>query len=96
MKSSEILREAAKLIERDKEYPCGACYALKETLIERGQSTGASEERSYVWGPEKWRGPSYYLYEMFGRNTKYRLWDSHGPRIIGLCLAAAIAESEGD
>lgn len=95
MKSSELLREAARLIEDEPDYPCGACHALITILRSRGEGSKA-ESMSYVWGPERGRGPSYYLFRLFGYNTKFRLWDSHGPRIIGLCLAAAIAESEGD
>ncbi len=87
MKSSEILRRAARLLERNYEaendgYP-GACFAISE--VTNGEHC--------PYNPEDFM--HRLLVRFFGRWIGYR-WDDQSSRIVGLCLAAAIAESEGD
>lgn len=87
MKSSEILREAARLVND------GTCVYGCEAVehIARGDDLDRAEAR--IWDVFWLDGVSRY-----GADSVW-FW-GHEPReparIIGLCLAAAIAESEGD
>ena len=82
MKSSEILREAAQLVEWGAQtVGCIAIVAAAPNNKDRLRALDIF--RRY--------------FEPAARPVVW--WDTeiaHGPRIIGLCLAAAIAESEGD
>lgn len=83
MKSSEILRNAAKLIEEGVWY--GGCSAINSAARDSvGDGVRALE----------------IFKTIFLDHPRTDLWwgmvPASGPRIIGLCLAAAIAESEGD
>lgn len=88
MKSSEILRKAARRVERGMAVSgCGA-IAQSSGLSRRGPN-----------GIEEY-GRARDIFARYLRRTNCTYWwpkePAHGPRIIGLCLAAAIAESEGD
>ena len=99
MKSSEILREAARLVEAGEiGFGChaitmagGGCDAiaafelLHPTYAERDLVNADSETSSGDNRPVRHGDFWWYLHD--GRSDY---------RIIGLCLAAAIAESEGD
>lgn len=82
MKSSEILREAARRVELGKSF--GGCFAIMMA------------SRSYR---DRKRASDFFR-SALSRDTESGYWwpehECYGPRIIGLCLAAAIAESEGD
>lgn len=82
MKSSEILRKAARKVERGTYR--GGCIAIANSA--RGFNDISRAHKVFR--------------RHFYRSTSSGYWwpfsDKHGPRIIGLCLAAAIAESEGD
>lgn len=82
MKSSEILREAARRVESGK--AMGGCYALLCVRCNYKDKKGA---RNYFKMVKPSRPIDGYWWPLDVR---------HGPRIIGLCLAAAIAESDGD
>lgn len=91
MKPSEILRKAARTVEREPmELGCCAILAI--------QPFAASEEESdaFHWfdliKPLRPRGAEDPWWGGWGTYPEPR---NHNARIIGLCLAAAIAESEG-
>lgn len=93
MKSSEILREAARLVERgENEYGCLAiddviCLNARIGYFSSAHEAMASKAIEWLRMLEPERKA------MCGGYWNYTV---KGPRIIGLCLAAAIAESEGD
>ena len=90
MKSSEILRRAARMVER--EQSSFGCFAILKVmrLYRTGELRGIPEP---VLGAFRKVAPR-------GRHLSDPWWfaDDGGmdARIIGLCLAAAIAEDEGD
>ena len=100
MKPSEILRLAARHVENNP-YRCG-CPAIAHVM-------GRFEEWHSGLGSSRGWGVPEDVMEYFGLVGPKRptskltseLWwgegrpENAGPRIIGLCLAAAIAESEG-
>ena len=93
MKPSEILREAAHLLERHPRKIHGGCHAivLVDPKFSAGRvgefgSDGADASVSRAW-------PFFNL--MRGDGLYWWPEYNHDDRIIGLCLAAAIAESEG-
>jgi hypothetical protein len=88
MKSSEILRKAARRVERGmNDGGCGAIAEVSGALRFKAREIMDFERASGIF--------ARYL-----RQPNCVYWwprePAHGPRIIGLCLAAAIAESEGD
>jgi len=88
MKSSEILRKAARRVERGTAISgCGAIMQASR-LSRRGQNWLEDFDRAHG------------IFARYLRQPNCTYWwpkePAHGPRIIGLCLAAAIAESEGD
>ena len=90
MKSSEILREAARLVESRSGAPFG-CVAIAHVLGLYDGPCGPG-----VSGiPEKVMA----RFEVVSNGYRFGPWwdeSDSGPRIIGLCLAAAIAEDAGD
>lgn len=84
MKPSQILREAARLVERGKY--SGGCAAILWARVPY-EDRGAAREYFHLLRPSKSSDSGYW-------------WDfdpqGKSARIIGLCLAAAIAESEGE
>lgn len=87
MKSSKILRKAARMVDRG--YDEGGCCAIIDSAPIR---TDADYERAMK---------RFEMVKPRRTNTNLYWWDIHSKegndaRIIGLCLAAAIAESEGD
>ena len=103
MKSSAILREAARLVERYSDtldhlsFPAYGCYAIRAAIIGIDSSWYlADEDDSVIAKPMK----HYSLMrpESTDAITGRMGWfdDDSNARIIGLCLAASIAESEGD
>ena len=95
MKPSEILREAARLVEGSPGPDMCGCYAI--ALV-------AGTLRHGDW-PYPYHIPEdvlrhFHMVAPYKRasTTLRRWWQGYGEkdeRIIGLCLAAAIAESEG-
>jgi hypothetical protein len=93
VKSSEILREAARIADEDvfdgREWRCG-CGAIAEAV-----SYGADRDRALAFfrlcAPDGVSNVKYWFGEM-------HLWllGAKAHRVTALCLAAAIAESEGD
>ena len=88
MKSSEILRKAARRDERGMAVNgCGAIAQASGLLLQKANGLQEFERAKGIF--------ARYL-----RQPNCTYWwpkePEHGPRIIGLCLAAAIAESEGD
>lgn len=79
MKSSEILRKAARGVERGDYY--GGCLAID--LESPSRDYLRAHKRYAVVKPDRVPSNGYW-------------WSGRDTRIIGLCLAAAIAESEGD
>lgn len=99
LKPSAILREAARLVESGEEL--GGCSAIKVATdrLWRGLRAGGY---TYV-AHSAWLAAAADKYFnllcpedgcMFSYWWPERL--KHGPRIVGLCLAAAIAKSEGN
>lgn len=82
MKSSEILREAARRVENGADI--GGCLAINCATTNFGEAIRAE----IVF--------DRYFYNSTNSGYWWPYKAKHGPRIIGLCLAAAIAESEGD
>lgn len=96
MKSSEILRKAAANIERGINDENGACWAVKKLLMRSGIKYNEATDLAYFWDKG---GPMRHMMACFGHpmeGTWPENYYDNGPRLIGLCLAAAIAESEGD
>ena len=89
MKSSEILREAARRIELGKDqFGCHAIFVAMggnmHTIWPEPEWDSHIMRRFRVVAPSKAKNGNAW-------------WDTYSEaRIIGLCLAAAIAESEGD
>jgi hypothetical protein len=92
MKSSEILREAARSVERGLDsYGCWAIVDAAEA------DYGLSLEETIKNSAPATKAMTYF--RLLSPRIAFSTWwdfDDQGPRIIGLCLAAAIAESEGD
>lgn len=100
MKSSEILREAARMVERgESNFAChaismvgGNCreieafQLLRPTYAER-DLVNHDEGEAYSSSNNLVLDGDFWWWMHYGRNEY---------RILGLCLAAAIAESEGD
>jgi hypothetical protein len=84
MKASEILRQAARLVERGEEWY--GCFAIDE--VAGADSIGHEQ----AMGIFKIVAPDGHSLGSFWWGASERSMDA---RIIGLCLAAAIAESEG-
>lgn len=84
-KPSQALRAAARLVERESErFGCGAIArtALDDTVR---VETLRYFARIHIMTAAPW----------WGGWDDYNKPEYRNPRIIGLCLAAAIAESEG-
>jgi hypothetical protein len=85
MKTSQLLRNAAQYLERKSFGPAiGACYAICQVTDDA------------VDGYDHKKQPMATMVRVYGE--RFGHWwtpDEHDARIIGLCLAAAIAESEG-
>lgn len=100
MKSSEILRKAARMVERgESKFACHAILAVggdcrkieafqllrptyaERDLVNHGEGEACSTSNALVLDGDFWWWMRY-------ERNEYR--------ILGLCLAAAIAESEGD
>ena len=93
MKPSKILRKSAQLLERHPDDVLGGCHAIvlvdpKFSAQKQGDfgSEGTDAAVSRAW-------PFFDL--MRGDDLYWWPKRQHDARIIGLCLAAAIAESEG-
>lgn len=89
MKPSKALRLAAQWLEKEAEAvrpsSCcpGACLAI----------CCVSDDK--IDGYNHTAGPMKTMVDIYGEGRRGYWWATQGPRIIGLCLAAAIAESEG-
>lgn len=100
MKPSQILRCAAQIIEREEleglrnNDRLGGCDAIFEALGESFQALGLDDVVLEYFGRVKPRGARPFRW-WWGNRKNYYTSDNMNARIIGLCLAAAIAESEG-
>lgn len=94
MKPSKILREAAKHIEKEQclDQLCG-CDVIQRKCKSYQQVIDTHKYFSMVAPKRKEPFRSWW-----GKisNESYQRPSNVNARIIGLCLAAAIAESEGD
>lgn len=92
VKPSEILRKAALWIERDIEWSGLGCCAISCAA----QYDDHKEESAMHYFRQV--GPRIDTHEdpWWGNWETYRAPTNQCARIIGLCLAAAIAESEGN
>ena len=88
MKASEVLRKAAQMVERER--AIGGCYAICES----GDSQ-YSVNRAYGIFAKHFKGSKTGFW-WTNRLGDPEATEPRNARIIGLCLAAAIAESEGD
>lgn len=92
MKPSEILRAAAVLIDQRTDAHDGYYTGCGRIAQVMGHYTD--------WDRDTWEVPeSVMAYLGLVAPPKIKVgetwWGNDGPRIIGLCLAAAIAEGEG-
>jgi hypothetical protein len=83
VKPSEILREAALMVERDEER--FGCLAIDTAAGPDFIAYERAMETFEIVAPEGLGIGSFW----------WPMKERHSARIIGLCLAAAIAESEG-
>ena len=90
MKSSEILREAARLIELGLN-DCGCAAIMAAAHWEKPAIRAAMEPFLLFSPPEKNENEVWW-----GASEMFWTGEHRDARIIGLCLAAAISESEGD
>ena len=89
MKTSELLRQAAKKIEYGWTY--GGCSAIEQILW------ASSDKTSYTQIAPQWKEAVGYLRRMAPAGAaEGRFWfDNHEVRILALCFAAVLAEEEG-
>lgn len=95
MKPSEILKLAARIVERgEKDCGCDAIGWAASGRVGHYPPDNVMEFFLHLYPQD---GGSYYCETWWGsfRNRTHRSPANRNARIIGLCLAAAIAESEG-
>lgn len=93
MKASTILKRAAKLVEKG--HCVGGCDAIWDAAHFTPyylQRLDDSDRAFRIFEEYFYNATGEWFYEGFWWPEKMK----HGPRIIALCLAAAIAKSEGD
>ena len=90
MKSSEILREAARLVESEQH--TFSCHAISDAAgIDDLCSTDTEAHKAYAILLGRLPSVSDIWHGMTGNRQEVT-----NVRVMALCLAAAIAESEGD
>ena len=94
MKSSEILRKAARLWERRSENYLGLCGTVKDLCGCFDYSLDGDVPAAYRQANKAME----YVKRFAPQNaTCDNYWfESRGQRILAACFAAAVAESEGD